>query len=1489
MWTEAVARPPVETPDRPACGPILGYRSVWRGLVLAALLLAAAPAWADHLPNAAAHIGSLLINQNDQFTVNPVVTLTVQAVDNGAGVSKMQFSNDGESWSAPEPFRTTKAWSLSPGGDYPPGMTTVLRTVYVRFQDNAGNWSKAVTDSIVLAQSTLDVPQTTDIWITQTTPTDYSQTEPLGSRRNPYLMPAGTNEVDFDTLMNSLMRAYQSYQPISDFVTNAPASPTNVVVPTIHLGPGVYQTHGNCRIYGDNLAWGPQHGWRIFGAGKDLTMLKAVQLRNGYANRLDVIGDYQGAVGGFCNFELADLTIDANLHEGGTNYAMRFSRGIWCVGNNLELRRVRVKNFGTTVGGAEAVGIGMLNFGAAVGTFNTIIEDCEVVQAQVGNAYKSGMLGLAGYYGSDRKMRYYSNVVIRNCYIDGAAYDGDVPVNPLNYAFNDRGTYGFGIGGCRNTVIEDNLVVNTVNGYYVDSARIHDLRVRRNHFRNVCYGAQLVMATPTYYTNVLEDTFTLESNLVELDPRLYPVGDNYGALGWRWGFLLYSDFKVSTDSTFYRVAITSNVFQFTDGLLPQTNVGGIPGSLMSIRSAEVRDNVFRGLAGPIKWDNRAAFLDRQADVLDPSRPQPLVCTGNRREDNTILEPYPYVLDKSLPRPVVYAGEEVSFLIPPLNGLPATVAQGVPIANPIDSGGVFRWKTSTQDAGEYVIAFSNGTNRTSDSLHTLVKVLPQPAPYDMSYFAQGLRGYWRFEETSGYLLSDSSGNDISINIAGALGQGAINLGVPGIASGQRAMRFGGHAEVLGQRGGIPNADSQLFSGLSPSYHPLLDRDTSLYHPFTIAFWFKVDSEPQNTQLFFTDNGNFFIDVSPGTNKSDNLVAVSFSGNTYTAHAETPANISVGVWHHLAAVYDGVSIRIYVDAVRAGEDDMEQLVDCASGSYLYFGGGFGWATYVGSLDELAVWGRVLADSEIGRVRESQLLGMPSGITPAAPSGLHAQSDYAGSVSLDWQDNAGNESGFVIERSVDGLAYSTVATPGRNATCWIDTLPQPKGTYYYRVAATNGFGMSAYSPVAGAGPCEYALPVASVTLGPDGGASSFSVSATPDCAWSASVSGSYDWIHTSSSGMGPGLATFNVDSNSSTNLRSGTIMVQGRVFTVIQLGIFAPQKANFKGLFYETGGVASASSGLFSLTTTEQGAFSGSLRLGKKNYPMTGTIDSAGRARTAIKRRDLPPLEVELQMNLENPDSLAGRVIDSAWTAQIMADRQAFDGKVSVAPQKGSYTISISGDIGSGTAPGGSGYGTVSVDGAGRVRLAGTLADGTKVSQSATLSGNGQWPLYVQVYGGQGLLLGWIDFTSTDRDDLGGGLSWIKPASARSKYYPQGFALQTIAFGARYQRPARGIPFLSFSDGQVLLRGGNLSEAILTDVRLGADGKAVDSSGTNLKLSCNPSSGWFKGSFLHPRTGRPVSLSGVIQQKRSSGVGFFLGPDQSGDMRLGPAPGR
>ena len=86
--------------------------------------------------------GSVSINGGAAGTNNVNVTLTLAATDNSGTVSQMQFSNDGASYSAAEPYGTSKAWML-PTGDG-------TKTIYVKFADQAGNWSSASNDSIVL-------------------------------------------------------------------------------------------------------------------------------------------------------------------------------------------------------------------------------------------------------------------------------------------------------------------------------------------------------------------------------------------------------------------------------------------------------------------------------------------------------------------------------------------------------------------------------------------------------------------------------------------------------------------------------------------------------------------------------------------------------------------------------------------------------------------------------------------------------------------------------------------------------------------------------------------------------------------------------------------------------------------------------------------------------------------------------------------------------------------------------------------------------------------------------------------------------------------------------------------------------------------------------------------------------------------------------------------------------------------------------------------
>lgn len=92
---------------------------------------------------------------------------------------------------------------------------------------------------------------------------------------------------------------------------------------------------------------------------------------------------------------------------------------------------------------------------------------------------------------------------------------------------------------------------------------------------------------------------------------------------------------------------------------------------------------------------------------------------------------------------------------------------------------------------------------------------------------------------------------------------------------------------------------------------------------------------------------------------------------------------------------------------------------------------------------------------------------GTAPLAPTTLTTTLLAGPQVRLTFRDNATNESGFIIERSMDGTNFTQIATaPARNNTGnvnFVDTTVKAATTdvtYTYRVAAINPVGMSAYS---------------------------------------------------------------------------------------------------------------------------------------------------------------------------------------------------------------------------------------------------------------------------------------------------------------------------------------------------------------------------------------------------------------------------------------------
>ena len=101
-----------------------------------------------------------------------------------------------------------------------------------------------------------------------------------------------------------------------------------------------------------------------------------------------------------------------------------------------------------------------------------------------------------------------------------------------------------------------------------------------------------------------------------------------------------------------------------------------------------------------------------------------------------------------------------------------------------------------------------------------------------------------------------------------------------------------------------------------------------------------------------------------------------------------------------------------------------------------------------------------------------GTPVTSVPAAPEDLTADAYNNSEITLQWQPTSSivngyqNALGYIIERSTDDQDFDQIAQVDLGTFTYADTSAKPNVRYYYRVAATDASGLSAYTNVASTG---------------------------------------------------------------------------------------------------------------------------------------------------------------------------------------------------------------------------------------------------------------------------------------------------------------------------------------------------------------------------------------------------------------------------------------
>jgi hypothetical protein len=323
------------------------------------------------------------------------------------------------------------------------------------------------------------------------------------------------------------------------------------------------------------------------------------------------------------------------------------------------------------------------------------------------------------------------------------------------------------------------------------------------------------------------------------------------------------------------------------------------------------------------------------------------------------------------------------------------------------------------------------------------------------------------------------------------------------------------------------------------------------------------------------------------------------------------------------------------------------------------------------------------------------------------------------------------------------------------------------------------------------------------------------------------------------------------------------------------FVMGKGTYRGLFApEFSPRTHTNSGSFVIEVSGAGGFSGNLLLGGADVPVAGKFSQSGFAKIVTKRgAGQSPVTTFLQLDFTN-QAINGIVSNDTFSADLTGNQDVFSRENPASAFMGQYTFIIPGQSNAAVGPFGDSYGIVNIDDTGKVKLTGSLADGTTVSESGAISKDGYWPLYIKLYGGKGSLWGW-NYVLNRTLNSSPLLSWISETnSARSAVGRAGFTNQAANLtGGIY------VTNFYFPSGMpITLAGGNLENPITVT--------NFPDSATVLTLETNKKTGVISGTFANPSDpAKTVKFNVVIVEGLGQAAGYFLGPTQSGSIKIGP----
>jgi len=222
------------------------------------------------------------------------------------------------------------------------------------------------------------------------------------------------------------------------------------------------------------------------------------------------------------------------------------------------------------------------------------------------------------------------------------------------------------------------------------------------------------------------------------------------------------------------------------------------------------------------------------------------------------------------------------------------------------------------------------------------VLGVTGNYPVDELRVGMIGYWPFNETSGVVASDYSGN-----------------GNNGILNGGALVNQNGK---LGKAAGFNNTIDQ-YASFGDGTGALDVTGNSL----SLSAWVYIDSNLQNGngQWILGKMGDSMGSFGLWVNPNDGSLSFSSQMDDSGSWSDYPSDLTVyfDSWHFVTATYDGSYVRYYVDGVSGTPVELTGNIS-SQPDPLTTGRETGWDSqaFGGLIDEATIWNRALSEAEV-----------------------------------------------------------------------------------------------------------------------------------------------------------------------------------------------------------------------------------------------------------------------------------------------------------------------------------------------------------------------------------------------------------------------------------------------------------------------------------------------------------------------------------------------